>query len=58
MKEINKTYQISFRCYYPDGEPTNHRQELKLKDIPKWIEAYIFTHPNCESITVKVWFNE
>lgn len=55
-------YGMSFRCYYKDTTQdipkyTNHYQELPLKDIQKWIECYRFTHPDCTSITVKVWFN-
>ena len=52
------TFCISFRCFYPNGEHTNHRQEMKLSDIAKWIEAYQFTHPDCNAITVKVWLND
>ena len=52
------TFDISMRCYYPNGEPTTHRQPLKLSDIPKWIEAYQFTHPNCQAITTKVWLTD
>lgn len=51
-------FNLSIRCYYPNEEPTTHYQELKLSDIPKWIEAYKFTHPNCEAITVKIWFGD
>lgn len=52
-------YDISFRCYYPnDPLTTNHRQMLKLSDIPRWIDSYKFTHPNCTAVTVKVWFDE
>lgn len=46
---------VSFRCWYGNGQYTEHRQELALGDIPKWIECYRFTHPVCVSITVKVW---
>lgn len=46
---------VSFRCYYPSGKPCCKVQEIALADIPKWIEAYLFTHPNCTAITVKVW---
>lgn len=54
-----KTYKISFRCFYPgDTMPTKHYQDLTLKELPKWIEAYEFTHPNCESITVKIWLHD
>lgn len=49
--------QMNFRCYYTDGAPCNHYREMALKDIPRWMEAYQFTHPNCIAITVKVWFN-
>ena len=55
---MKQTYSLSIRCYYPNGEPTTHYQDLKLSDIPKWIEAYKFTHPNCKAITVKVWFGD
>lgn len=54
----NAIFNLSFRCYYPDGEPTKHFQSLPLSDIPKWIDAYKFTHPNCQAITVKVWFGD
>lgn len=54
-----KTYDLSFRTYFPGpGNSCTHRQTMALKEIPKWIEAYRFTHPNCESITVKIWFHE
>lgn len=48
---------VSFRCYYgsPD-ESTTHYRTMPLADIPKWIEAYRFTHPDVQSITCKVWF--
>lgn len=60
MNEQN-TYNISFRCYFDseDGQRyTNHYQRLNVNDLPKWIEAYRFTHPNCLSISVKVWFTD
>lgn len=49
---------ITFKCYF-DGDPLNktfHKQELEIAEIPKWIEAYHFTHPNCTSISAKVRF--
>lgn len=53
---VNKIYDISFRCYFPDNGTCNHFQAMPLSDIPKWIECYCFTHPTCISISVKVWF--
>lgn len=53
----NQTYDLSIRCYYPNGNKTEHRQTMKLNEIPKWIEAYKFTHPLCESVTIKIWLN-
>lgn len=47
---------VSIRCYYTDGTYTKHYQELELKDLRKWIEAYRFTHPNVRSISIRVWF--
>ena len=49
-------FDLSIRCYYTNNH-TEHRQLMKLADIPKWIEAYKFTHPECKAITVKLWFN-
>lgn len=49
---------VSFRCYFPGGNYTEHRQELPLYDIPHWIECYKFTHPTVVSISIKVWFHE
>ena len=51
-------FDLSIRCYYENGNHTEHRQMMKLSDIPKWIEAYKFTHPECKAITVKRWFND
>lgn len=55
-KEI---YSISFHCFFPGNPvPTKHFQDLTISQIPKWIEAYKFTHPACESITFKIWFSD
>ena len=52
-------YDVSFRCYYHEAEnSTTHYRMLPLEDIPRWIEAYRFTHPNVRSITCKVWFEK
>lgn len=50
-----KIYRVSFRCYY-EGNYTQHYQELALKDIPKWVEAYKFTHPEVNAITIRIQF--
>lgn len=56
MKPI---FDVSFRCYYEKpGDYTTHYQSMPLAQIPKWIEAYQFTHPSVQSISVKVWFHE
>lgn len=53
-----KKFGLSFRCYFPGKDNTvTHYQDMPLKDVPKWIEAYQFTHPNVESISVKIWFH-
>lgn len=49
-----RKYHISFRCFFPDGR-TQHHQTMTLSDIPKWLEAYTFTHPNVQSISVRFW---
>lgn len=50
-----KNYNVSFRCYFPGADnKTQHYMTMPLKDIAKWIEAYQFTHPNVESIIVRV----
>lgn len=53
-----KTYDISIRCYYPNGNKTQHSQTLPLKDIAKWVEAYRFTHPACKAVTFKIWLHD
>ena len=60
MKE-SKAYSVSFRCHYCTGNAPNytqHYQKLPLRDIPKWMEAYRFTHHDCLSITCKIWWND
>lgn len=52
-----KQYDVNFRCYFPGaGNHTNHHCTMPLKEVERWVESYYFTHPNVESITVKVWF--
>lgn len=54
---MRKIYQLSIRCYFP-GKPDNYTQhypEISLKELPKWIEAYSFTHETLESVSVKIW---
>jgi len=63
MIDTNTTYGVSFRCYFPDDGGTatrynSHYQCLPLDELPTWIEAYRFTHPNCLSVTAKVWFSD
>jgi len=53
-------YNVSFRCFFDnDGDPhftTHYIPQFPMKDIPKWVTAYRFTHPNCTALTCKVWF--
>lgn len=51
----NHIYRVSFRCYYEENKVT-HYQELPLTDIPKWVEAYRFTHPEVLAISVRINF--
>lgn len=54
-----KEYHCSIRCYFPGiDNKTQHHQVMPLRDVAKWIEAYQLTHPNCESISVKVWLKD
>lgn len=46
---------VNFRCYY-DCNCCDHYREMLIENIPRWIDSYKFTHPECTSITVKVWF--
>lgn len=52
-------YNLSIRCYYDGGERyTTHKQILKLSEIEKWIESYIFTHPRVEGFSIRIYVNE
>ena len=55
-----REYAMSIRCYFPGtgNNRTQHYPVMPLKDIPKWVEAYQFTHPTAESITVKIWLKD
>lgn len=51
-------YNVNFRCYYPNGNCNDHRRRMDAGDIPRWIDSYKFTHPDCISISIKVWFDD
>ena len=50
-----RAYHVSFRCHYRTGNDTQHNAHIQLNQIGKWMEAYIFTHPEVQSITAKIW---
>lgn len=50
-------YKMNFRCFYDEGNHTDHRRTLRLDEIGKWIDAYIYTHPEVTAITVKVYIS-
>lgn len=52
------TYNVCFRCFYLGGNYTEHRQELLLSEIPRWLDSYKFTHPECVSISFKIWWTD
>ena len=49
-------YIVSFFCYYEENL-IKHFQKIKLSDIPLWVKAYSFTHPNVKSISAKIWLD-
>lgn len=54
-----KKYKCSIRCYFKHSTNyTHHLQRLKLTDIGTWVAAYGFTHPELESVCVKVYIDE
>ena len=60
MPVNTEKYNVSFRCFFDgDGSPhytTHYCPDFPVKDIAKWLNAYRFTHPNCTSVSCKVWF--
>lgn len=60
MAARKKDYHMSIRCYFPGGgdNKTQHYPVMPLKDIAKWVEAYEFTHPTAESLTIKIWLKD
>ena len=54
--DITDIFQVSFFCFYPNGSHVVHVQSMPVFDIPRWIEAYKFTHPACSAISCKLWF--
>lgn len=59
MAKTKPSYAMSIRCYFPGANNrTQHYPVMPLADIPRWIEAYQFTHQNAESITVKIWLKD
>lgn len=57
MPIYDSVIPVSFRCFYRGNCASHHVQDLRLSEIPKWIECYKFTHPACLYITVMVRFS-
>lgn len=60
MAKAKKAYHIRFRCHFGKN-PKNyvdHDAVMPLGDVPKWLEAYHFTHPNVQSVSMKYWPND
>ena len=59
---MNEKYNMSFRCYFDNDEgprfTTHYVPQFAVAEIPKWIECYLFTHPNVLSISCKVWMTD
>lgn len=59
---MNEKYNTSFRCFFQteDGMhySTHYQPQFSLADIPRWVDSYRFTHPNCVSISCKLWFGD
>lgn len=54
-----KKYKFSIRCYFRHSSHyTHHLQSMTLDEIGKWMEAYRFTHPECVSISAKVYIEK
>ena len=52
-----KQQHIRFVCHFGGSVDNNttHNMTMSVRDIGRWMEAYIYTHPNVQSITAKVW---
>lgn len=54
-----KKFKCNIRCYFKHSTNyTHHLQRLSLTDIGTWIAAYGFTHPELDSVCVKVYMDE
>lgn len=58
MPDMEREHTMSIRCFYEGGNHhTQHYPMIEIDEIPKWIKAYWYTHPNLEAISVKVWMD-
>ena len=58
MPDMERKHRMSIRCFFEDGGHTQHYPEIEIDEIPKWVKAYWYTHPNLSAISVKVWTKE
>ena len=50
--------EVNFRCYFPGMVFFDHYRKISLDEISEWIRCYRFTHPDCVSVSVKIWFEK
>lgn len=58
MRHLETQGPISFRCYYKSGNHCDKIAFIELAEIEEWIYCYKFTHPDCTSISIKLWFKK
>lgn len=46
--------RVSIRCHYKEGNHTQHYQDLRWDEIPKWLAYYRYTHPTVDAFSVCV----
>ena len=54
MQEYQGVIHLSIRAYYEDGKFSQYYRDTLLSDLPLWLEAHTYTHPNVAGYTIQL----
>lgn len=50
----NGLLHVSIRAYYENEGQATYYRDIYLEELPKWLNAHTYTHPNVRGYTIQI----